>query len=258
MSRIHATAIVEAGAELGMEVEVGPYAVIGAHVRLGDGSSVGPHAVVTGHTTLGKETKIFAHAAVGFAPQDLKYAGEDTLLLAGDKNVFREFCTVHLGTVQGGGKTSLGSGNLIMAYAHVAHDCKLGHGNILANGATLAGHVVVEDHCILGGLSAVHQFVRIGSHAFLSGGAMVAMDVPPYCTVQGDRASLAGLNLVGLKRHGFSDESIAAIKGCYRLLFRSKASLADGLAAARTEYGSDPGAASFLDFVAQSERGVTR
>ncbi len=255
---VHATAVVAKGAELGADVTVGPYAIIGEHARLGEGCSVGSHAVIDGRTTLGARCRIFPHAAVGFVPQDLKYAGEPTRLELGSENVVREFATLHLGTEGGGGLTRLGDRNLIMAYAHVAHDCILGSGNVLANGATLAGHITLEDDIILGGLSAVHQYVRVGRNAFVSGGAMVAMDVPPYCTVQGDRASLAGLNTVGLKRHGHSEETIRSIKAVYKGLFRSKLGLRESIAMARAEFGEDPAVAHLIDFVEQSERGVTR
>lgn len=257
-TRIHETAIVEPGAELGADVRIGPYAVVGPAVRLGDGCEVGAHAVVDGHTTIGARTRIFPHAAVGFIPQDLKYRGEPTRLEIGEENLIREFATLHIGTEGGGGVTRLGDRNLIMAYAHVAHDCVLGDGNVLANGATLAGHVTVEDHVILGGLSAIHQFVRVGRHAFVSGGAMVAMDVPPYCTVQGDRASLVGLNTVGLKRHGFDAEAIRSIKGAYRILFRSNLGLREAVAQAREAFGESDAVTRLIDFVASSERGVTR
>ena len=232
-SEVHATAVVAEGAELGKGATVGPYAIIGSNVRLGAECTVGAHAVLDGHTTIGARTKIFSHAAVGFVPQDLKYAGEPTRLELGADNVIREFATLHIGTDGGGGLTQLGDRNLIMAYAHVAHDCILGNGNILANGATLAGHVILEDDIILGGLSAVHQFVRVGKNAFVSGGSMVAMDVPPYCTVQGDRASLVGLNTVGLKRKGFSAESIRGLKSTYRELFRSGQGLREAISATR-------------------------
>ncbi|MDF1565647.1 MAG: acyl-ACP--UDP-N-acetylglucosamine O-acyltransferase [Deltaproteobacteria bacterium] len=255
---VHPTAIVAGGATLGEGVSVGPYAIIGEHVVLGEGCEVGAHAVVDGHTTLGPGCKIFPHAAVGFVPQDLKYAGEPTRLEVGARNVIREFATLHIGTEGGGGVTRLGDGNLVMAYAHIAHDCILGDGNILANGATLAGHVTLEDHIILGGLSAVHQFVRVGKNAFVSGGSMVAMDVPPYCTVQGDRASLVGLNTVGLKRHGYSEASIKGIKAAYKELFRSGAGLREAIAQARAEFGDDPEVAHLIDFVEQSERGIAR
>ncbi len=255
---IHPTAVVERGAELGIDVEVGPYAIVGPHVRIGDRSRIGAHAVVDGRTTMGKENQIFPHAAVGFVPQDLKYAGEPTRLEMGDANIVREFATVHIGTVGGGGVTRIGSRNLLMAYSHVAHDCTLGDGNIIANCGTLAGHVTLGNHVILGGLSAVHQFVRIGDHAFISGGSMVAMDVPPYCTAQGDRAKLVGLNTVGLKRHGWDEEAVRTMKNVYRTVFRSDLGLREALAQVRAEHTDDPRVMAFVEFIEASERGVAR
>jgi UDP-N-acetylglucosamine acyltransferase len=255
---IHPTAVIAEGAHLDESVDVGPYAVIGANVRLGPGCTVGAHAIVDGHSTFGRGNRIFPHACVGLVPQDLKYAGEPTRLEVGDENVFREFSTVHIGTEGGGGVTRIGSRNLVMAYAHVAHDCRLGSGNVLANCATLAGHVQVDDHVILGGLAAIHQFVRIGSHAFISGGSMVAMDIPPYCTAQGDRATLAGLNTVGLTRHGFDKNQVRRIKSAYKTLFRSKLGMKEAVAQVRAEYGGKEEIDRLLSVIENSERGVTQ
>jgi UDP-N-acetylglucosamine acyltransferase len=259
MSLIHPTAIISPGAQLHPSVQVGPYAVIGPKVRIGEGSVVGPHAVIEGRTTLGAGNRVFQFASVGAAPQDLKYAGEDTELVLGDGNQVREFATLHLGTAGGGGATRIGHRNLFMANSHVAHDCVVGDGCILGNSAALAGHVEMGSHVIMSGLSAVHQFTRIGRHAFISGGSMVVMDVAPYCTVQGDRAELAGLNTVGLGRHGFSEGQISRIKDAYRLLFRSKLPLAEALERVRGELGAGhPEVDALVDFVASSKRGVTR
>lgn len=255
---VHATAIVADGAELGDGVEIGPYAVVGTHVRLGAGTTVGAHAVVDGHTTLGENNRVFPHAAVGFVPQDLKYRGEPTRLELGDENVVREFATLHIGTEGGGGVTRLGSKNLVMAYSHVAHDCQLGDGNILANCATLAGHVTIGNHVTVGGLAAVHQFVRVGDNAFISGGAMVAMDIPPYCTAQGDRASLVGLNTVGLSRHGFDEAAVRRLKRAYKVIFRSGLGLKEALAHVRAEEGEDEAVMRLVEFIEHSERGVAR
>ncbi len=256
-ARIHHTAVVSEGAELHDTVQVGPYAVIGPSVRLGEETTVGAHAIIEGITTLGSRNRVFPHAAIGLEPQDLKYGGEPTRLEIGDQNVFREFCTVHIGT-GGDGVTGVGNRNLVMAYAHIAHDCRLGDGNVLANSATLAGHVQVDDHVTLGGLVGVHQFVRIGSYAFISGGSMVAMDIPPYCMAQGDRAALVGLNAVGLARHGFDKGRVRRIKSAYRTIFRSALGLKEALAQVRAELGDDEDIARLVSFVEQSERGVTR
>lgn len=255
---IHPTAIVAPTAELHASVEVGPYAIIGPKVRIGAGTVVGPHAVIDGDTTLGQGNHVFHHASVGAAPQDLKYAGEDTKLIIGAENQIREFATLHRGTVGGGGVTKVGNRNLFMAYSHVAHDCLVGSGCVLANCATLAGHVEIGDSVTLGGLSAVHQFTRIGKHAFIAGGSMVAMDVPPYCTAQGDRAELAGLNTVGLTRHGFTEEQIARVKDAYRILFRSKLGLNEALDTLKAQHGGHAEIDLLLEFIVQSKRGITR
>lgn len=258
MAKLHPTAVVHPEAQLHETVEVGPYAVIGSQVKIGEGSRVGAHAVIEGRTTIGKRNRIFQLAAVGAVPQDLKYAGEDTELVIGDDNTIREFATLHIGTAGGGGVTRVGHKNLFCAYSHVAHDCQVGNGCILSNSASLAGHVLVADHVILSGLSAVHQFTRIGKHAFIAGGAMVAMDVPPYCTAQGDRAELAGLNTVGLSRHGFTEDQITRIKDAYRILFRSKLGLNEAISKLKAEHGGHPEIDEMLAFIAGSTRGITR
>jgi UDP-N-acetylglucosamine acyltransferase len=214
--------------------------------------------VTEGRTTLGGGNRVFQFASVGAVPQDLKYAGEDTELVLGDGNLVREFVTLNIGTAGGGGVTRIGNKNLFMAYTHVGHDCQIGDGSVFANCATLAGHVTVDDHVHFGGLAAVHQFTRIGRFAFVSGGAMVAMDVPPYCTVQGDRAELAGLNTVGLTRGGYTEEQLRRIKDAYRILFRSKLGLNEAIATLKAEYGGHPEIDVMLEFVTSSQRGLTR
>jgi UDP-N-acetylglucosamine acyltransferase len=255
---VHPTAIVAPGARLHATAEVGPYAVIGPQVEIGAGTIVGPHAVIEGRTRLGERNRVFQFASVGAPPQDLKYAGEDSALEIGSENLIREFTTLHKGTSGGGGVTRIGNRNLFMAYAHVAHDCQVGNGCVLANAATLGGHVEVGDHVILGGLAAVHQFTRIGKHAFVAGGAMVVMDVPPFCTAQGDRAELAGINSIGLARHGFSEDQIGRVKEAYRILFRSKLPLEEAVERLRTELGDQPEIQELLTFVTTSQRGLTR
>ena len=258
MAQVHPTAVVHPGARLHETVEVGPYSVIGEKVTIGAGTRVAPHVVIEGRTTIGERNRIFQFASVGGAPQDLKYAGEDTQLIIGDGNTLRESVTMNIGTVGGGGVTRVGNNNLFMAYSHVAHDCVVGNGCIIANGVALAGHVQLEDSVILGGLSAVHQFTRLGKHAFIAGGSMVVMDVPPYCTAQGDRAELAGLNVVGLQRHGFSEEQIGRIKEAYKILFRSKLQLAEAMERLKGEMGGQSEIDYLVDFVGQSKRGLTR
>ncbi len=255
---VHPTAVIAPGARLHPTVEVGPYAVIGAQVEIGAGTTVGPHAVIEGRTRLGERNRVFQFASVGAQPQDLKYAGEDSALEIGNENLIREFTTLHKGTTAGGGVTRIGDRNLFMAYAHVAHDCQVGNGCVFANAATLGGHVEIGDHVILGGLAAVHQFTRIGRHAFVAGGAMVVMDVPPFCTAQGDRAELVGVNSVGLARHGFSEEQIARVKEAYRILFRSKLPLEEAVERLRTELGDQSEIQTLLSFITTSQRGLTR
>lgn len=258
MAKIHPTAIVADTAELHPSVEVGPYAIIGPKVRIGEGSTVGPHAVIEGDTTIGARTKIFHHASVGAEPQDLKYRGEPTRLVMGEDNIVREFATIHIGTADGGGLTRIGSRCLFQAYSHVAHDVQIGDGVILSSGAMLAGHIVVEDHVIVGGMAGIHQFVRIGRHAFISGGSMVGMDVPPFCIASGHRAELAGLNTVGLTRHKFSEETIRNIKNAYRILFRMKLGLREAFSRIRAEISGDANVDHLLRFIEGSQRGVTR
>lgn len=258
MANIHPTAVVHPEARLHDTVEIGPFVVIGPKVKLGAWTQVGPHTVIEGDTTIGERNRIFQFASVGAVPQDLKYAGEDTRLVIGDENQIREFTTLHIGTAGGGGETRIGNKNLFMAYSHVAHDCVVGNGCVLANSAALAGHVEVGDHVIFGGLSAVHQFTRIGKFAFVAGGAMVAMDVPPYCTAQGDRAELVGLNTVGLTRAGYGEEQVRRIKDAYKILFRSKLGLNEALAKLKAESGGHPEIDLLLTFISSSKRGITR
>lgn len=255
---IHPTAIISPGACIDASVEIGPYAVIGPHVTIGAGTWIGPHAVVEGRTTIGRDNKIFQFASVGAVPQDLKFHGEETTLVIGDRNSIREFVTMHLGTADGGGTTIVGNDCLFMAYSHVAHDCRVGDHVILANGATLAGHVTVDEHAILGGLSAVHQFTRIGCHAMLSGGSMVNQDITPYTIAQGDRAVPAGINLVGLKRRGFSEEAIRAVKNAYKTLYRANLKLEEALEKMEPDAERFPEIRHFVDFIRSSQRGIAR
>ncbi len=256
---IHPTAIIASGAELDSTVTVGPYAVIGEHVKIGAGTTVGPHTVIEGHTEIGSDNQIFQFASVGAIPQDLKFAGEVSYLKIGDRNRIREFVTIHLGTEDGGGITTVGNDNLFMAYSHIAHDCIVGDHVILANAATLAGHVEVDDYAILGGLSAVHQFARVGCHVMASGGSMIAQDVVPYAIVQGDRAKVVGLNLIGLKRRGFDSEALSNIKKMYKLVFRTNLKLEESIARIEEQFdAAAPEVATYLDFLKKSERGIAR
>ncbi len=255
---IHPTAIVHPGALLGADVEIGPFAVIGEYVKIGRGTKVGASSVVDGWTEIGENNQIFHLTSVGAIPQDLKYKGEETYLKIGDGNIIREFATIHLGTVTGDGETTVGNNNLFMAYCHVAHDCHIGNHVIMANGSTLAGHVTVEDFAILGGLSAVHQFTRVGESAMLSGGAMVGQDVLPFTVASGNRATSAGLNTVGLKRRGFSAEVISNIKKAYRIIIRSGLLLEESLQKVRSEIPLSPEIERFIAFAEKSGRGLCR
>lgn len=255
---IHPTAILHKDAILDESVRVGPYAVIGEQVRIGAGTTVGPHTVIEGFTEIGCNNRIFQFASIGAVPQDLKYYGEKTRLVIGDGNTIREFTTIHLGTESGGGETLIGNANLLMAYSHVAHDCRLGNHCILANCATLGGHVEVQDYAILGGLSAVHQFCRIGCYCMISGGSMVGQDILPYTIAQGDRAKPVGINLVGLRRRNFSDQVLRDLKTVYKILFRSGLNTTEALEKIRREIETTLESKTILDFFAKSERGVAR
>jgi len=257
---IHSTAIVHPGASIADGVEIGPYAVIGEHVRIGKGTKVGPHTVIDGWTEIGEENTIFHMASIGAVPQDLKYRGEETWLRIGNGNTIREFASLHLGTVTGDGETTVGDGNLFMAYSHVAHDCHVGSGVVLANAATLAGHVTIEDHAILGGLCAVLQFTRIGTHVMVGGATSVTMDVPPYTIVTGDRreSRLRGLNLVGLKRRGFPEATISGLKKAYKILSLSGLKLSDAIERIKAEVPQSSEVDHFVSFIESSKRGVCR
>jgi UDP-N-acetylglucosamine acyltransferase len=255
---IHPTAVVAPGAEIGPGVEIDAYATVGPHVTLGRGTWVGSHASIDGHTVVGEENRIYPFAAVGSEPQDLKYRGEPGRLVMGDRNLVREFASISIGTEGGGMVTRIGDANLFMNYAHVGHDCQIGNHVHMVNGVALAGHILVEDHAIVSGLAAVAQFVRIGESAFIGGGSMVVMDVPPYCIANGDRAKLVGLNLVGLERRGFDAGRVGPLKRAYRLLFQSKLLARDAVERVRAELAPSDEAQRLAAFVAASERGVTR
>lgn len=255
---IHPTAIIAPGAQIDASVEIGPYAVIGEHVSIGAGTRVGPHTVIEGHTTIGRQNQIFQFASLGAAPQDKKYAGEPTRLEIGDNNTIREFCTFNVGTVQDGGLTRLGNDNWVMAYEHIAHDCIVGDHCILANNATLAGHISIGDHVFLGGLTAVHQFCTIGAHAMTAGGSIVVQDIPPYVTAAGNHAHPAGINSEGLRRRGFDAEQISRIKRAYKQIYRQGLSLEDAKAAITEAAADAPELALFVDFFARAKRGIIR
>ncbi len=221
MNRIHATALVDPAAECADDVAIGAFSMIGPKVRIGPGCWIGPHVVITGRTTIGCNNRIFQFASIGEEPQDMKYAGEDTELIIGDNNTIRELCTFSRGTVQGGGKTIIGNNNWIMACVHIAHDCRLGDNIIMANNASLAGHVTVGDWAVLSGYALVHQFCSVGEHSFTSFASYVNQSIPPYVTVSGEKAKVKGVNTEGLKRRGYTQQQIQQIKRAYKLLYRS-------------------------------------
>jgi UDP-N-acetylglucosamine acyltransferase len=256
---IHPTALVDSKAELDDGIEIGPYCVIEKGVSISEGSKIGPHVIIREGTEIGKGCQIFQFASIGEAPQFLGYKGEKTSLQIGHHNIIREFATLHRGTVKGGGKTVIGNDNFFMAYSHVAHDCQIGNQVVMANGATLGGHILIEDYAIIGGLAAVHQFCRIGTHAILSGLTGVSQDVPPYMMAAGSRARLYGLNTVGLKRHQFSEQTIRALKKAYRIIFRSGLTLEKAVKAVKEDDISlIKEVRHLLDFIQYSKRGISR
>lgn len=262
MALIHPTAIIDPKAQLDASVEVGAYSIIGPDVKIAARSKIGPHVVIEGHTSIGTDNTIFQFASIGAAPQDKKYAGEPTQLTIGDRNTIREFVTINLGTTQDAHVTRVGSDNWIMAYVHIAHDCQLGDHIILANNATLAGHVHLEDWVFLGGFTSVHQFCHIGAHAMTAFTSAVSQDIPPFVTAAGNRAVPAGINSEGLKRRGFSSEQIMAIKRAYKMIYRSGLPLEEAKAALLAEEGKSPDAAVYLrqlrEFIQASPRGIIR
>jgi len=255
---IHPTAIISSKAELGTDVKIGPYSVIEAGVQLGDRCKLHSHVVIHGESQIGAENEFFPFSAIGIKSQDLKYAGEPTRLEIGDRNVFRENSTIHRGT-QADTLTKLGDDNLFLAYSHVAHDCQVGNHVILSNNGTLAGHVIVEDHAILSGLSAVHQFCRLGQHSIVGGCAKIVQDVPPFTIVDGNPAAVRGINQVGLQRRGFSDEDLKALRAAYKKLFLKKdLNLSQAVAELPAKISEQERVASLLAFISDSERGVIR
>lgn len=257
---IHPSAVIDSSAQLAADVEVGPYAIIGRQVIIGSGTKIGPHAVIGDWTSIGENNQIFHQTSVGAPPQDLKYRNEECWTRIGNNNIVREFATIHRGTVTGHGETVIGNDNLFMAYSHVAHDCLIGNGAILANCATLAGHVTVEDFVGIGGLVAIHQFTRIGAHAYIGGGTLIGLDIIPYViATSGKRdAKLRGLNLVGLKRRGFSDEAINNLKKAYKILFMADLKLPEAIARIKNELTGSSEVDYLVAFIEKSERGICR
>lgn len=254
-ARIHPTAIVDAGAELGADVEVGPGAIIGPHCTVGDGTVIGPHSVLEEYVRLGQQVKIGVGAVLGGKPQDLKFKGEETWVEVGDRTTIREYTTINRGTAQSY-RTTVGTDCFLMSYVHLAHDCHVGDGVIISNGTQLAGHVTIGDRATISGLCAVHQFAKIGCFAFIGGCSRVPKDVPPYVKAVGNPLKLYGLNSIGLQRNGFSPEVIAELKRAYRMFFRSELNISQALEQARRELVMSPEVLAFVDFVEASQRGI--
>ena len=255
---IHPTAVVHSGARLAEGVQVGAFCIIDGDVELGAGTQIGHHVVITGHTRLGRNNRVYPFACLGEGPQDKKYRGEPTLLTIGENNTIRECCTLNLGTAQDSGVTSLGDNNWIMAYSHIAHDCHLGSNIVLANAVQLAGHIEIGDHVILGGGTLVHQFCRVGAHAFTAGGSVVLRDVPTYVMAGGNSAQPHGINAEGLKRRGFSAEGIERVRRAYRTLYRSKLSFEEAKAAIAEQAREAAELVPLSAFLGTSQRGIIR
>lgn len=254
---IHPQAIVDPGARIGKGVQIGAFSIVGAGVEIGDETWIGPHVVINGPTCIGRENRIYQFSSLGEGPQHLGYKGEPTRLEIGDRNIIREYCTFNRGTVGGGGVTRLGHDNFIMAYCHVAHDCQVGNRTIFANGTSLAGHVTVGDQVIFGGFTMIHQFCRVGAHAMTGISTVTFKDIPPYLLVAGNTAVPHGLNVRGLKRRNFSEQSIEALRQAYKLVYKSGLRLSEATAQLE-QLAANPEVRHFLDFIKQSERGIVR
>lgn len=255
---IHPSAIIEEGASLGEGVSVGPFSIIGQGVKLGAGTEVMSNVLIEGNTEIGEGCKVYPFTSIGLPPQDMKYKGENTSVRIGNQSVIREYVTIHLASVSGDGVTEIGGNCFLMAYVHIAHDCKIGSHVIMANAATLAGHVSVEEHAFLGGLIAVHQFTRIGAYAMVGGFSGIGQDIPPYTMASGARAKLYGLNTVGLKRKGFSDEKINELKKAYKILFREKLTLTSAIKKVQEELPFTDEIGHLIDFIKKNKRGICR
>ena len=255
---IHSTAFIDPTAKLADSVEVGAYSIVGANVEIGENTWVGPHVVIQGPTKIGRENKIFQFSSIGEVPQDKKFHGETSYLEIGDRNTIREFVTINRGTEDGGGTTRIGNDNWLMAYIHIAHDCIVGNHTTFANNASLAGHVVIDDHAILGGFTLVHQFCKIGQHAFCGMGSAISKDVPPYMMVNGSPAQAHGLNSEGIKRKGFSKEAMKALRDAYKIIYRSKLTIEEAKQQLKPLADAHPEVKSMLDFLNESQRGILR
>lgn len=257
-SSIHKTAIIDRKAKIDSGVEIGPFCIVKKGVQIKKGTKLLSHVIIEGNTEVGENCIFHPFSSIGFPPQDLKYRDEPTKLTIGTNNIVREYVTIHRASVGGDETTTVGSNNYLMAYVHIAHNCKVGNHIVMANAATLAGHVVVEDFTIIGGLSAVHQFSRIGRYAMVGGLSGVVQDIPPYMVAAGSRAKLFGPNTIGLKRHGFSDQAITAIKKAYKILFREKRPLKDAIRKVQDDFGGSKEIKHLIEFIEKNKRGICR
>jgi len=255
---IHPSAIIDSSAQIDTNVAIGPFAIVKANVCISSGTTIGPYTTIEEDVTIGPDCQIFQYASIGGAPQDLKFHGEKTYLTIGKGTIIREFVTINKGTEFGGGITEVGEDNYLMAYTHIAHDCKTGKGVILANNSTLAGHIEIGDYAFIGGLVAIHQFVHIGNYAYIGGKSAVVKDIPPYVIASGDRASLHGLNNVGLKRHKFQKATLQELKKAYRIFFRIGLTVKQASERVKAEVEINPEVKNFMNFIIESNRGVTR
>jgi UDP-N-acetylglucosamine acyltransferase len=255
---IHPTAIIDGSAEIDSRVTIGPYAIVKSDVRIKAGTTIGSYTTIDNYVSIGEDCQIFQYAAIGGAPQDLKFHGEKSYLTIGRGSIIREFVTINRGTEAGGGITEVGEENYLMAYTHIAHDCKTGRQVILANNSTLAGHIEIGDHATIGGLVAIHQFVKIGNYAYIGGKSAVVKDIPPFVIAAGDRATLHGLNNVGLKRHRFSDFTLGELKKAYRIFFRIGLTVKQASERVKAEVEQIPEVKNFTNFIVTSSRGITR
>ena len=257
-TEIHTTAIVDKKAAIDEDVVIGPFSIIGSGATIRKRTKIMSHVVIEGNTEIGEECTVYPFTSIGLPPQDLKYRNEETGVRIGDKNIIREYTTIHRASVGGEGITVIGEGNFLMAYVHIAHDSKIGSHVIMANAATLAGHVAVEDHAVIGGLVAIHQFTRIGAYSMVGGFSGIGQDIPPYMIASGARAKLFGLNTIGLKRHGFSDATIAELKKAYKILFREKRTLKDAIKKVQAELPYTDEIKHLIEFIEKNKRGICR
>jgi UDP-N-acetylglucosamine acyltransferase len=256
--KIHASSIVDSRAEIDTNVDIGPFCIIKGSVKIRKGTRILSNVIIEGSAEIGENCTIHPFSSIGFPPQDLKYKGENTRLSIGNNNIIREYATIHRASVSGDGTTSIGDNNFLMAYVHIAHDCKIGNNIIMANAATLAGHVLIEDHAVIGGLVAIHQFTRIGRYAMVGGFSGIGQDIPPYMVASGARAKLFGPNTIGLKRHGFPESTINGIKRAYKILFREKRTLKDALKKIQEDIPETDEIRHLIEFIEENKRGICR